>query len=297
VSRTVTSYGGDEVLVLDDEDLAEMLGVGPEWIGWGLLTSPLRSRTAALGALWYSGPIEDPSGQATARLRELAAALDPGAGPVTRGVLDAPLVRLCWESEVRGRRTFSIRLVGLPERWVEPILAYATTEEKTPAQTPEGGPGVEPVEVPEPCPAPVSAGPAPLPDGLVDEVATALLARVVETLSGAPGSPQAVAELAGLRRELATATEALAASQDRLGEVLEYGRRLKRERDEARDRLGAVTEERDGLRQRLRLAEANLKVAMSQETRSVIDGEVRKEVAKVMRQAPTARSVYDEEEG
>lgn len=276
----MVSPGGGEILILDDDDFAEMLEVDVGAHGWGLLTSPIRARIAALGALWYSGPVEDRSGRATAKLGELAAALDPEAPLLTRSILDAPSVRLLWEAEVRGKRTYRIELVGLPERWLDPILAYDRAEEKAPAQ-------VGSVEVPEPCPAPVSAGPGPLPEGLADAVADVILARVVEALSRPPGSPQAAREVERLRQDLDGALERLATATG-------YVDRLRRDLGATGDQVRALMDERDGLLRRLRAAEANVKAATSPSAQAAIDHEVRRQVDRVMRETPAARSVYDD---
>jgi chromosome segregation ATPase len=107
-------------------------------------------------------------------------------------------------------------------------------------------------------------------------VALSLLEQVVDIVSGKRSDG---IELGRLQSELAAASQ-------RLGDQVEDSAKLRRRLRETEDELVATKRERDGLRQRLRAAEHNLSVATGADVRRVIDAEVHKRVAQVMREVP-----------
>lgn len=86
-----------------------------------------------------------------------------------------------------------------------------------------------------------------------------------------------------------------AAIKERLANALTHGEKLRRELRDAGEELAAVKVERDGLRQRLRLSEANLNKALGDPGKRFIDEEVRKHVDRLMQAKPgTAKGGDDE---
>ena len=119
----------------------------------------------------------------------------------------------------------------------------------------------------------------PLAVEVAEAVATALLAQVAAIIT--QGNAQAPAN-DRLRSELSTLTE-------RLGTQVDYVDKLRRDLRASTDQIAALKVERDGLRQRLRDTEHNLRVATSADTQRIIDAEVHRQLDKVMRQAPNGQ--------
>jgi len=119
----------------------------------------------------------------------------------------------------------------------------------------------------------------PLAVEVAEAVAGALLAQVAAIIT--QGNAQAPAN-DRLRSELSTLTE-------RLGTQVDYVDKLRRDLRASTDQIAALKVERDGLRQRLRDTEHNLRVATSADTQRIIDAEVHRQLDKVMRQAPNGQ--------
>lgn len=297
--RTITSPGGDELTVYDDDDFADVLGFASlrqrgQMMQWSTL------RRHVLGALFYGGPMLDPvSGRAATKLLDRAIERGLPADTnrfATTSLMQSPAMSLCIERETRGtaRRTFAVQLVALPESWYRKLLDDSSPDDALPTSAELGGGSsdeaggstteldepfpprsVEPV-VPEPDPDP----PRPILEiEIAHSVATAMLTQVVEIISaGTSDSPL----LPALRAEI---TEL----EDRLGHQVGYADKLRRQLRDAGDEIVALKHERDGLRQRLRSAEHNLKVATSADAQRIIDVEVRRQLDRMMRQAPNGQ--------
>lgn len=318
--RVVTSPAGQEVIVFDDKDWGEMVGLEQGTKSWTVAVERVAAwRLAFLAVLWRDGPIEDRSGRATGMLWDLALELVDDA-PNPTHVVASPTFGPCLERETHGRRTRCIKLVALPAQWLPRVEALARRRTPTSIQARSGAAetGVAPRQA---APVPVldvldqvrqkaaqarqdAPGSPPAPNGshrpteavtapqaspdpalatdVASAVATALLAQVVEVLSkGADGS-----ELARVRRDL----DAMA---QRLGTQVDYVEKLRRDSRAQADVIVALRQERDGLRARLAQSEANLKAATSQDAQRIIDAEVRRQLDRMMRQAPTHRADID----
>jgi uncharacterized protein (DUF3084 family) len=80
---------------------------------------------------------------------------------------------------------------------------------------------------------------------------------------------------------------------ERLAKALEYGQKLRRELGETGDELKAVKQERDMLRQRLHIAEANMDKALG-DGRRFVDAEVQKALGRIMSAKPTSSKGVDD---
>lgn len=309
IERTVTSPVGDELPVYSDADLLALYGDGRSPNALSLMTSwhprPHSPRAPALLALWHEGVAEDRSGRAALVLRDRATryGLDVDVEPavVTTSIGQGAIGELFVERVTNAKRTYSIRLVAIAERWL-PFL-------EPPAQVGSASAtvGADLTGTDDDADAATDAPPEPEPEGhtggvtcehgavsadgavlapaathspiefeLTNAVATALLTQVIEIIStGAGAGPQ----LGRLQLDV----EALEA---RLGTQVAYVDKLRRDLRAAGDEILALRHERDGLRSRLRAAEHNLTVAMSADAQRIIDAEVRRQLDKLMRQAP-----------
>lgn len=267
----VKSLAGEPVQIFDRADFVEFAGLGKA-VGQALHMGS--QRLAILKALWWHGTIVDRSGFAIGTLTQRAQAIDSRVANVTMA-LTAPAMAACVERDLRGKRTLAIRLVCLPEEWYNLV------------ERPDASPAVEPAPLPFDAPPIVQAPqvlslpelPPPGIDGEVaGAVATALLARVVDIINAAGQGSTApfVAKLESDVRQL----------ERRLGEQTGYVDRLRRDLRETGEELAATKLERDGLRQRLAVAERNLAVAVSPDAQRVIDQEVRRQIDRFMREKP-----------
>lgn len=300
--RMVKSPAGQDILVFEDEAWAQATGLKVGTDAWGKSMSATTARLAPLAVLWRDGPIENPYGLATTVLIDLATELDEDASPnLTQLLGGSPVMRRCVERATQAKRTYSIRLVALPARWLPQVEVLARRRTPSTAQRAiqtrgaDTGTGV-PRQAPVPArPAtngarrPVEAAPAvlepsrgSLDSDVASAVATALLAQVVEVLSKGTGGPQE----AQLRRDLDSMAE-------RLGTQVDYVGKLRRDLRASGDEVLALRQERDGLRERLRQTEANLKAATSQDAQRIIDAEVQRQLDRMMREKPANRSALD----
>lgn len=297
IQRTAITPAGEEIELLADSDVRALLSVEGEpvqRVGMMLTWSDLRRHM--LGALFYGGAVHDQSGRASTKL--LDQAIERGLSADTSrfamtNALSSPAVALCVARDNRGRarRTFSMWLTALPESWYLKLLAEAPSDDvvdddpPTPSELVDGGTStmgaaeldddsavvVEPV-VPElePAPRPV------LEVEIANSVATAMLTQVVEIIAAGTSDshllPLLRSQIVGL--------------EDRLGQQVGYVDKLRRQLRDAGDEISALRMERDGLRQRARTAEYNLSVATGADAQRIIDAEVRRQLDRIMRQAP-----------
>lgn len=302
MTQYVESPAGDRLEVFSDDDLAALFPDLPT-SALSLMTSwqPRvdSPRGPALSSLWVDGPVVNDSGRAGLVLRDRAArfGLDPGRDPASvvtafrQGAFD-----LFVERRTRGKRTFVIRLIAVAERWLPYLTKIETATVPTRDAVSSGSDDVASPAAPEPAPAVEAVpggdvstnghsdgsaavavpGPAPVEFELTNAVATALLTQVVEIIStGKSAAP----ELGRLRLDV----EAL---EERLGVQVGYVDKLRRDLREAGDEIAALKVERDGLRQRLRAAEHNLRVATGADAARIIDAEVQRQVDRIMRERP-----------
>jgi len=293
--RTVTSPVGDEIVVYSDDDLIGLMPNVPiRAVVLAASWEPRRgsARGPVLSSLWHDGPAVDrKTGAASAVLRDRALrfGLSPSVTPAQMTTtVNTDLLSLLVERETKAKRTYSIRLVGVAERWL-PMLRRQV-ESDVDAGVDVGLSDVGPAlpslgGLSDAGSAPVSGrgdgaatgvAPAPVEVEIANAVATALLTQVVEIIASGSG---AGAQLGRLQLDV----EALEA---RLGTQVAYVDKLRRQVREAGDEVTALRVERDGLRQRLRAAEHNLTVATGADAQRIIDAEVRRQLDIMMRQAP-----------
>jgi len=277
MTEQVKSPAGEWIEVMSDDDFVALTGNSPKVLAfWG-------SKGPILEALWVHGPFVDLGGRATANLYD--AAVPRG---YTRGrrsliqLLNSPAMAPAIARDVYAKTTRRIALTTVPRRWADKLQA---------AHPSTNGPEPEPVEaapiVPEPD-ADDYTGEAIHDDDalrleIAQSVATALLGQVVDIIStGKPDTTRVVT----LERDLAEAST-------RLANAVEESERQRRKVREVGDELAAVKHERDGLRQRVKAAEANLDRAINADRSNVVRDAVNDELARVMRATPVHRSPDD----
>lgn len=310
IQRTTTTPAGEEVFVLTDADVMREASLSKAAAAQASsLDGKSGLRRAVVADLWLHGAVEDRrTGRCT---QKIADRIDRGTtamqvGTILRG---GPVMDLILDRETNGKRTYTVRLTAVLARWLPHLERLAPVPDDPPVPTPvpvpapDAGPttGVGPgtTSTWDPAPPfgwvgdddPRAAPLSPVEGRLADAVATALLAQVVEIIATRDDAAPA---LGRLRLDV----EAL---EERLGTQVGYVDKLRRELREAGDQITALKMERDGLRTRLRSAEHNLKVATSADARRIIDDEVRRRVADVMRETPsgpTSRAAaHDEANG
>lgn len=288
IRKTVVSPAGDTLDVLTDEDVRALF---PSRAPTNAISNAVRLdgqpstgglRRAIINDLWERGYVASSSGLAAVDLAKRLGVDGPRYKSVGQAIRSGRVMERCVELKANIRRTFEIRLVAVPERWLPdlsaaPALDVPPVPEPAPVDGLDDGPtaDVEPVPVDYPPLDPVEPL-SPVEGRLVDALATSLLTQVIEIVSTRDGGAPALHKL-----ELD-----VVALEERLGTSLAYVDKLRRQLRETGDELAAVKAERDGLRQRLRSAEHNLKVATSADTRRIIDAEVRKRLDEMMRERP-----------
>jgi hypothetical protein len=284
MTRTITTPAGDVVEIIPDD---ELIAVAELEIATLRLTG---TRAALLRSLWHDGPVIDPKGFAMRTLADRARSTRSDTGNNSALLRDPPM-HVCVERKIRGRRTDAIRLVALPESWVDRIAEIEQVAQANAATNGFGTPIAvdavthEPIVVP---PVSVAEGATvhtqpDTPPELADAIAHALWTRLLDTLAG---NRIDSGELVRLRADVDQL-------RGRLGEQTGYADRLRRELRQAQDDLIAAVHERDGLRQRLHACETNLRAATSStDTQRIIDAEVRRQLDRVMRTKPVGPATH-----
>lgn len=278
---------GETIEVLDDRSFIRRLGAQPGRAG-GQFLKLNANRSAALKALWFEGRIESSSGLAIRVLYDRARKHgSPRSMSALSNAVGQRSLAGCLDINVGVKRTYSIQLVRLPRRWaVELGLRNtiimgrsATTPPVEPeviaASTDLGLAGGEGVQLDVSMPVQLESL-TPVELEMTNAVATALLTQVVEIISTGNGG---AATLSRLQLDFQTVEE-------RLAQQVGYVGQLRKQLREVGDELHAVKIERDGLRQRLRSTEHNLKVATSKQAQRMINDEAQRQIDRVMRQTP-----------
>jgi hypothetical protein len=278
---TVKSLAGEDVIVFDDADFAELAGFDPTSHSFKLSFQLRPNTLAVLRALWRHGSVVDRSGLAVGHLADRVRSLNTQDDFNINAVLTTPLMQHAVERVTKGRRTMQIALVALPRTWhrkVEGSLAEEPVKDMTPVDPARPiQPQLSLTDDAVPTAVPTADVDAAHYD-VADAVATALMARVVEILSN-NGTNVLAVKNAQLTGEIANLTR-------RLGEQTSYVERLRRDLREAQDEVIAAKFDRDGLRARAQAAEHNLRVATGADAQRIIDAEVHRQIDKMMRQAP-----------
>lgn len=318
-ARTVKSPAGESIEIIDDD----------EWMKANEKTSDKSMRQwnggtkrLVLADLWNRGGIVNESGRATGvlweRMREHYGD-DVTTQPTSFNGLynDNPLA---FERKTQGKRTYTIKLVALPESWYGKLLADERERAKiaraAKAEADREADRLaalqsdelvahdstpEPIE-PEPyetnddefdalirnieldAPTEYDLAP-PLELSIASQVAMSLLTTVVEIISSGSGAAtdERVRKLTGDLNEISS----------KLSARLEENDRYRRQLRQAGDEITALRHERDGLRSRLRATEANLTAALKGDAVAAINGEIQKRVDAIMRVAPKGKDVGD----
>ena len=284
--QTITSPAGEVIEVIPDEEWADALG----WTDARQLKGRDRPRLAVLGALWEHGAYEDRSGFAGTALYEDAKARGYEGHQTSLNGLMRKTLYLGLDREVHGKRTTRVRLTAVPQTWAD-LLTANGDQQATPEPVEDDSIPVYLLDEPDEDRAPVEDAAAVIDVPtfadvqleVAQSVASALLAQVVDII--ATGKPD-TSRLDALEADLDDARR-------RLATVLDANATLRRKLTETGDELLAAKTERDGLRTRLRLTEANLQKAINADRASVIQDAVNAELAKVMRATPIHRSPDD----
>jgi hypothetical protein len=296
---TVKSPAGQTISILSNAEWAELAGVTEDSV-----RKPMVTKLNLIRALWHRGTITDASGRATAKLHARATGYGyQGTQVAVTGLIADPMNALAIERSTNGKRTYSIKLVALPERWLERIgqldAQDADAQEAQRAEERVGlsvvpEPESAPVEPSEPEPAPEEPQEAssdvpelePIP-GLDEQVtylevapsiAMALLTQVVEIISA--GSPETA------DRRVRQLQSDMGEMSDKLARRLAENDSLRRRLGEAGDQIIALKHERDGLFMKLRAAQHNLEQATNIDTERYVKARVEQEIAKLMQAKP-----------
>jgi len=294
-SKTVQSPAGENIELVDDDEWVKLTGSGPG----GLRQWKIGRKPELIRALWEHGEFINKSGQATRDLMTYMVdhyeldGLSSSSGSLP-GIMNLPLNFPAFERVARGKRTYNIKLVAMPETWHRKLM-----EDIGPGKPSSNG---DQTEIPKPfqrfdtesqpedmtdadwdaikLDAPtVFEEPAPLEVHIANQVAISLLQTVVEIITAGNADTTQLSGSQRLQDDLDHARELLAA---RLGE----NDKLRRQVREAGDIISALKVERDGLRSRLRMTENNLKEVLKGETAQAVNAEIHKRVDQIMRTAP-----------
>ena len=316
-SRTVKSPAGEPIQITTDEDWVEAVGAEVhslrQWAGG--------SKPFILRALWEHGEFTDKSGRVGVAVQHYIRDHFPHADipdkPASimatfRNPVNYPAVI----SKMNGKRTFSLKLVAMPETWHRKLLqdigpgkpgSNGDQAQEAPEAIPEPSQGdreaaalMEKVILPQPDEAQVTnwtdsdwealqldaptvyEEPPPLEIHIANQVALSLLTTVVEIISSGSADTSQLGSARKLAQELET-------SQHLLSQRLMENDKLRRQLREAGDSITALRTERDGLRTRLRMTEHNLTEVLKGETAQAVNSEIQKRVDQFMRTPPTPK--------
>lgn len=312
-SRTVKSAAGDTIQITSDEDWADAIGVTTTSLRQWMNPNGFPGLKARIfRALWEHGEFTNSSGRVGQEVVDYIDARWPDTDMPTRaagimGTFRNPVNYPAVTSQMNGKRTYSLKLVALPETWYRKLMADINGDK--PAEVtnfvPEPSPAdrqaaelMEKVIIPQEVngeefsdadweaiqlDAPtVYEEPPPLELHIANQVAMSLLTTVVEIISAGTADTSGLMLPKQLGQELEQA-------QHLLSQRLMENDKLRRQLREAGDTIGALRQERDGLRSRLRMTEHNLSEVLKGETAQAVNSEIQKRVDQIMRTAPTAK--------
>jgi regulator of replication initiation timing len=291
----IETPAGETIEILDDRSWCELTSTNElslrSFNGFKLWT---------IRALYERGEFRDKSGRAVSGLMQLISTTYPNASiPLTTtnatGIFNQPINYPAFERVINGKRTFSIKLIALPQSWfIKVTKAIADqpaepTPEPVAADVPDTESAVSITDqdiqalldsVPGVDAPTIYDEPPPLELSIASQVAMSLLTTCVEIITA--GSGAAIDErVRRLQGDVAEVSQ-------RLSQRLAENDSLRRQLRAAGDELRALRVERDGLRGRLRATEANLTAALKGDAVQAINGEIRKRVDQIMRVAPTS---------
>jgi hypothetical protein len=290
MNSKVISRAGGTIEVYSDDDWCKMTGTAPHALMW------TQSRESLLRTLWNEGTfVDEKTGRASRKLLDVAVAKYGFKAKTITGVLallNSTTFEPAVERKINGKRTYRVELVALPQYWFDNLTKPVEVVEPEPVEIQPAPPVVDveahqPAEldvddrrlsVVDPGPPPVDVEPS-MEFQVTEAVAHALLTQVIEIITA---GPTVIADT----QRVTTLEADIRQAQARLSQRLEENDKLRRVVRELQDQLAAAHNERDGLRHRLKAAEYNLEKAMSGDAQRIIQGEVMKELDKVMRAAP-----------
>lgn len=320
-SRIVTSPAGEQVEIVNDDDWLALTGQTNDH-GLRQWNGGKGGKPFVIMELWLGGKVEDRSGRASSVLFDAMHSRFPEFDATNRNSIStmmlSPLNAPAFERIMNAKRTFSLRLIALPERWYRKMLrdlkdrGLGAHWEKVPVTSPPidpaefvtvdgiidqpidqvngvAGEGID-IETLAPdidldAPTVFDIKP-PLELTVAAQVAMSLLTTVVEIISA--GSTESTDER--VRKLQADLNDIAGKLSLRLSE----NDTLRRQVRESGDMIIALRTERDGLRSRLKATEHNLQAALKGDAVHAINGEIMRRVDSIMRVAPASPKGGDE---
>ena len=289
-SKTVKSPAGETIEIVPDDEWMALTDTNTHSLRQWSAQKGMKPKV--LRALWEHGEFTNDSGRVAWDIyqwlmerfpqRELAGQNFVLA--LFRNPVNNPAV----EIKTKGKRTFRMKLVSLPETWHRKLLQDIEPAQEAPeapetAQEAIAAAGYVDatdaiMELVKPEPEPEFEA-LPMDLHVAQQVAMSMLTTVVEIISSGRQDPQAYQKLQA----------DLADSQGLLAARLAENTRLRNQLGEAGDAISALRQERDGLRARLRQTEYNLSQALKGEAAQAVNTEIHRQVEKIMRTAPVAK--------
>lgn len=301
----VTSPAGESIQIVADDEWAETAGVSTVALRqWGEGLKPMLLR-----ALWEHGEFSSPNGRTANEIMTYLTDKWPGVElPGQSNIMsmwNRPVNMPAVITQSNGKRTYSMKLVALPETWhrklLQDMLDYPSQNGDQPAQVVDADREAAELVAAQVLPTDTAGewtdadweqvqldaptiyeGPPPLELHVAHQVAMSMLTAVVEMLSAGSADTSGLTVSRQLQEELTQ-------SQHLLSQRLMENDKLRRQLREAGDMVSALKHERDGLRSRLRMTEHNLTEVLKGETAQAVNAEIMKRVDQVMRTAPTAK--------
>lgn len=326
ISRHAISPAGDRIEILSDVEWMDLTGASQKALQfWNTGTKPY-----VFAELWRNGGVVDEkSGRATGILWDrMRASFGDGnitTQPNSFSALSGDGMNTpAFEVHRRGKRTYSIKLIAVPQTWYDKIIADEEARAKTEqvrkraeekAAREQAGFG-ESVPVDSATFEPINGNHAddhvntdsdafddmirdmqldaptvydvepPMDIAIASQVAMSLLTTVVEIISAGSG--------ASIDEKVRKLQGDLADVMGKLSARVEDNDRMRRQLRQAGDEITALRHERDGLRSRLRATEANLTAALKGDAVQAINGEIQRRVESIMRVSPVAKATGDD---
>lgn len=306
----VKSPAGESIQITSDEDWVDATGVTlaslKQWYG---PDGKPGMKPLVIRALWEHGEFTEKSGRVSNEIYQWIQAQFPdkelGGQSSIMSAWTRPQNMPVVIANTNGKRTYSLKLVALPDIWhrkllrdielsgpstngdhAEPVDADREAAEQVAALVlPQGAEFTDADWADLKLDAPtVFDEPAPMDVHIANQVAVSLLTTVVEIITAGKAD---TAQLSGSKRlqdDLDHARELLSA---RLSE----NDKLRRQLREAGDMISALKVERDGIRSRLHMTERNLSEVLKGETAQAVNAEIHKRVDQIMRTAPPSPKV------
>jgi hypothetical protein len=330
ISRHAVSPAGDRIEIVSDSDWMATTGVTER----GVRMWMAGAKRFILADLWRNGPVVDmKSGRATGIFWKRMGETFPGeieAKPTAfPGFTNDPLNAPAFDLTRKGKRTYSIKLIALPQTWYDYLERDESERAKAKRAADRAMDKLERERLDREAAEMVAGAVMPLTDA---DIATESLVAA-ESRNGtdidhdaefddimrdmqldaptvydmeppleiAMASQVAMSLLTTVVEIISAGTgaavdEKVRALQSDLNDIagklsarLEDNDRMRRQLRQAGDEIQALRYERDGLRSRLRATEANLTAALKGDAVQAINGEIQRRVESIMRVAPSKK--------